>query len=189
VGRRETSPPEPRTSALSSGVADLSGTIKALSSDRKQHGPVPHPERVRSSKGGSASGERHLEHSEPPLPLRGGMARERLCGSELAVLRETWGSRAAQASPKGRLASHVRVRDLTGPGHSRPSRTRASGHGDPRCPSRHPHLSMIASWRYWKVNGDATIGEIDSDPHGRRVVIEPPAMNTSFEETSQRRSG
>lgn len=35
-----------------------------------------------------------------------------------------------------------------------------SGHGDPRCPSRHPHLSTIASWRYWKVNGGATIGEI-----------------------------
>lgn len=35
-----------------------------------------------------------------------------------------------------------------------------SGHGDPRCPPRHSHLSPIASGRYWKVDGGATIGEI-----------------------------
>jgi len=103
-------------------------------------------------KGTSSTASRHFLFAE----------RWRASGSAVRCRRPGGNSEIAArvSQPKGRLTSHVRVRGLTGLGHSRPSRMGMSGHGDPRCPSRHPHLSTIASWRYWKVNGGATIGEI-----------------------------
>lgn len=103
-------------------------------------------------KGTSSTASRHSLFAE----------RWRASGSAVRCRRPGGNSEIAArvSQPKGRLTSHVRVRGLTGLGHSHPSRMGMSGHGDPRCPSRHPHLSTIASWRYWKVNGGATIGEI-----------------------------
>lgn len=131
-------------------------------------------------KGTSSTANRHSLFAEA-WRASGSAVRSRRPGGNSEIV-------ARGSRPKGRLTSHARVRDLTGSGHCRPSRTGMSGHGDQRCPSRHPHLSMIASWRYWKVDGGATIGEIDLVTlTGAWSNSSHLPMKPSFDETRQRR--